>query len=152
MMRLLLPLLALGGLAAAGCGSGVSPLRQEEVELQTEVELKAGEGLEEAVQVDSVRWGLGLFNFTVPEAVEIDGSFRIFFRNRADQALEIRYELHFFAADTFLIDRFIPFGQPLRLEPGQVQEAAGEFIIRIGAVEDLRLITIMRVVVRTQVP
>ena len=138
------------GWLLAGCGTGEPPLRQDEVELYAEVELEAGEGLEGAVQVDSVYWELGRLNFTVPEAVEIEGRAHIFFRNLAQQAVQIRYDLRFFDEDLFLVDRFIPFGQPVRLGAGATAEAAGAFFLRLGDAGELRLITTMRVVARIE--
>ena len=135
----------------AGCGTGERPLRQEEVALYTEVELEAGEGLEGAVRVDSVYWELGRPNFTVPEAVEIEGRAHVFFRNLTQQAVQIRYDLRFFDEDLFLVDRpFIPFGQPVRLGAGATAVASGAFFVRLGAAEELRLITTMRVVARIE--
>jgi hypothetical protein len=136
------------GWLLAGCGTGDRPLRQEEVVLHSEVVLEAEEGLQGAVRVDSVYWELGRLDFTVSEAVEIEGRAQVFFRNLAQQAVEIRYELRFFDEDLFLVDRFIPFGQPLRLEAGQAEAAAGAFFVRLGAIEDLRFLTTMRVVAR----
>ena len=151
MMKKLLILFVAGGLASVGCGSGERPLDPEKIELQTEVKVEAEEeGLTQAVAVDSVYGDPGLFDFTIPDAVEIGGTFRISFRNLGEEPLQIRYELRFFDADTFLIDNFIPFGQPLRLEPGQVREIKGEFLIRAGPIEELEFPALMQVVVRVQ--
>ncbi len=149
MMQKIQVLCAVGWLLG-GCGTDDNPLRQDEVVLQSQVVLKPEEGLEEAVQVDSVHWELGLLNTTVPEEVEIEGLFQIFFRNLAARPVEIRYDLRFLDEDDFLIDNFNPFGQPLRLEADQAREAAGGFIIEMGHVEDLRLVTTMLVVARVR--
>ena len=138
------------GWLLAGCGTGERPLRQDEVALYAEVELEAGEGLEGAVRVDSVYWELGRPNFTVPEAVEIEGRAHIFFSNLTQQAVQVRYDLRFFDEDLFLVDRFIPFGQPVRLGAGATAVASGAFFVRLGAAAELRLITTMRVVARIE--
>ena len=135
-------LLAAGSVVACGGGS----TRPEEIELRTEVLLEAeDEELIVEVQVDTAYWAPGLFNFTVPDRVEINGQFGIVFRNLGGRALEIRYELIFFDVDTFLIDRYIPLGQPVRLGPAQVRDVQGEFIIQAPDVRDLELLATMQV-------
>ena len=138
------------GWLLVGCGTGERPLRQDEVALYTEVELEAGEGLEGAVRVDSVYWELGRPNFTMPEAVEIEGRAHVFFRNLTQQAVEIRYDLRFFDEDLFLVDHFIPFGQPVLLGAGATAVESSAFFVRLGPAAELRLITTMRVVARIE--
>ena len=128
----------------AGCGGG--SIRPHQIDLRTEVVLEAEESeLVAAVQVDTVYWQPGLFNFTVPDMVEIDGRFGIVFRNLGERVLEIRYELLFFDVDTFLIDRYVPLGQPVRLEPEQTRDVRGAFVIQAPDIRDLELLATMQV-------
>ena len=123
-----------------------NPAAPRDLTRKTEIELNFPSDLDQSVRLDSVHWDLGFYDFTVPDQVEIDGRFHIAFHNLADRDLELRYELHFFDEDTFLVDIFKPFGQPLHLATGQRTETSGEFFLRIPNPQDLRFIATMRVV------
>ncbi len=133
---------------ATGCGLGGGAMGTAEVDRRTEVVVEAGEGLEEAVRVDSAFWQPNLFAAGSGEDLEVDGSFRVTFRNLTDLGLVVRYDLRFLDRDEFLIDLFIPFGQPLILEAGGTQEVEGTFSIRIRDERDIELIAIMRIVAK----
>ena len=133
---------------AGGCGLGGGATGTAEVDRRTEVFVEAAEGLEEAVRVDSAFWQTNLFAVGSGENLEVDGSFRVTFRNLTDLGLEVRYDLRFLDRDEFLIDLFIPFGQPLLLEAGAAQEVEGTFSIRIRDERDIELIAIMRIVAK----
>lgn len=130
----------------AGCGgdraadSGPLPLRSEVVV----------EGLQQAVQVDSVAWETRAWALTAEGRFEITGRYALFFRNLGDQPLELRYDLRFLDRDTFLIDVFNPFGLPLRLGPHQGRREGGDFSIRAEeprALDELQTMQV-RVVVK----
>jgi hypothetical protein len=144
-------LLTLAYLLAA-CGAANSPSGPRDLSRKSEIELRFTPGLEQTVQVDSINWNLGLYDFTVPDQVEIDGRFYIAFRNLSDRDLELRYELRFFDEDTFLVDLFRPFGQPLHLAAGQGLETSDEFFLRIPDPLDLRFIATMRLVANITAP
>ena len=110
--------------------------------------VEAGEGLEEAVRVDSAFWQPGIFAVGSEDKLEVDGRFRIIFRNLTDLELEVRYDLRFLDRDEFLIDLFIPFGQPLVLGAGAAREVQGTFSIRIREEREIDLIAIMRIVAK----
>ena len=97
------------------------------------------------MQVDSVFWLLDSFDPLDPEDVLVEGWFELVFRNQSPERLALRYELRFFDADFFLVDRFIPFGQPLVLEPGQIQRVRDIFTIRAGPIRDLPLINLLQI-------
>lgn len=144
-------LLALVYLLTA-CSATNSPSGPRDLSRKSEIELRFTSGLEQTVQVDSINWDLGLYDFSVPDQVEIDGRFYIAFRNLSDRNLELRYELRFFDEDTFLVDLFRPFGQPLHLAADQVLETSDEFFLRIPDPLDLRFIATMRLVANITAP
>ena len=133
---------------AAGCGLADGAKGSEEEGLRTEVVVEAGEGLEEAVRVDSAFWQPGIFAVGSGDRLEVDGRFRIIFRNLTDLELEVRYDLRFLDRDEFLIDLFIPFGQPLVLGAGAAREVEGTFSVRIREEREIDLIAIMRIVAK----
>ena len=143
-LRYLVWIWLLASWSVAGCGGGSTG--PGPIELRTEVVFEAEDsGLIAAVQVDTVYWEPGLFNFTVPDSGAFDGRFGIVFRNLGDRGLDIRFELLFFDVDTFLIDRYVPLGQPVRLEPEQTRDVRGDFVIRAPDVRDLELLATMQV-------
>ena len=149
-MKRILAVLTLALVVAwvAGCGESDRPLRQDEVQLTTQVLLQ--DEAQSAVRVDSVSWQLGTLNFTIPEAVEIEGVFEIRFENITSNPIAVRYELRFLDEDGFLIDLEFPRGQPVDLEVHQLLDIGGSFFINLGDVEDLRLVTTMEVVVKLE--
>ena len=85
----------------------------------------------EAVVLDSAFWTPAALLPTGNDAVlEVEGPFVIRLRNTGDTALTLRYDLRFLDDGGFLVDRFIPFGQPVSLPPGQVVLQDGTFVIR----------------------
>lgn len=110
----------------AGCG-GDRAADSGPLILRSEVMI---EGLQGAVQVDSVAWEPRSWALTADSRFEIDGSYALFFRNLTDQPLELRYDLRFLDRDTFLIDVFNPFGLPLHLGPHEGRRDGNDFSIR----------------------
>ena len=145
-------LAALGALLVA-CGQGDDANGPQNRLRTSQIVLEAEEAaLEQAVRVDSVFWDLDFIDPLDPEDVIVEGHFGLFVRNRAQEALTIRYELRFFDDDFFLVDRFIPFGQPLILEAGQLRTVTDTFTIRAGPIRELPLINLMQVAGTIQRP
>ena len=121
------------GLGAWGCGDAEDPLRwRDPEELRTVLLIEsAPPGLSEAVVVDSASWFPAALLPTGNENdVEVEGPFRIGFRNTSDQPLQMRYDLRFFEEGGFLVDWFIPFGQPVVFAAGQAVVEEGTFLVR----------------------
>ena len=121
------------GLMAWSCGDAENPLRWRSPEdLRTVLQIdSAPPGLNEAVVVDSASWFPAVELPTGRENdVEVEGPFRIEFRNTSDQPLRMRYDLRFYDDTGFAIDWFIPFGQPVVFAAGQTRVEAGTFVVR----------------------
>ncbi len=126
-------LTAVLGLTAWGCGDPEDPLRWRSPEdLRTVLQIdSAPPGLSEAVVVDSASWFPAVELPTGQENdVEVEGPFRIEFRNTSDRPLQMRYDLRFFDDTGFAIDWFIPFGQPVVFAAGQTRVEEGTFVVR----------------------
>ena len=145
-------MLALAGLTVA-CGSGKRALdpdgnvRRSEFTVAT-----APEGLQEAVSADSIRWEVRAFGITEDGELIVDGDYGIVFRSRADQTVEMRYDLRFLDVDGFFVDRFIPFGLPVRLAPGQTKVEEGQFSIRSRELRGVEYLTTLRIVATLALP
>ena len=114
-----------------GCSPGDGPLDFQDVEPVTEYRIDdAPHGLEQSVVVDSVSWEPLTLNTIVPGELEVVGIYAIYFRNATDQSLQLTYDLRFLDVDGFLVDRFIPFGQPVLLAAGQPVLGEGIFVVR----------------------
>ena len=125
-------LLLFGLLVAVACGDGstLGPRPPESLHTEWVVE-SAPEGAVAAVVVDSVFWNPAALLATGNDRVfEVEGPFSIRFHNTGAAALELRYDLRFLDDVGFLVDRFIPFGQPVSLPSGQVRLEEGTFVIR----------------------
>ena len=123
---------ALLAAASLGCGDA-NPLGPRDLaDLRSELVIEsAPPGLERAVAADSASWYPAAVLATGDAGiVEIEGPFRFRLRNAALQGLSLRYDLRFLDVDRFLVDRFIPFGQPLLLGEGEAKLAQGTFVIR----------------------
>ena len=133
----------------AGCG-GDRMANSGPPTLHSEVVV---EGLQGAVQVDSVAWAPRSWALTGNDQFEIIGSYGLFFRNLTDQPLELRYDLRFLDRDTFLIDVFNPFGLPLRLGPHEGRRDGDDFSIRAEdprALDELQTMQVRVVVQQAQ--
>jgi hypothetical protein len=139
-------------LCLAGCGLNQEPAGSRALERRSEVVYQEEEGLEGAVRIDSLGWRPFLFGMALEGPVEVEGLFAARFTSLAQTRVQVRYDLRFFDADEFLIDAFIPFGQPVVLEPGQVQSVEGEFRIRAPEARDLERLALMRLVARVRRP
>ena len=117
------------GMWACGCGDAEDPLRWRDPEdLRTVLQIEsAPPGL-----LQAVGRGLGPLVPRRPSCPRETrttwrwrGPFRIEFRNTSDEPLQMRYDLRFFDEDGFLIDWFIPFGQPVVFAAGQTRLEEG---------------------------
>lgn len=137
---------------APSCGNG-NPIDRDRPTRRTEIIVEdAPSGLEQSVQLDSSRWQPRAFLPDSEGGWEIEGIYFLRFHNQADQALDLRYELRFLDADEFLLDVFIPFGQPLRLVARSTQDGIGEFVIRArGQVQEVQPV-VLQVAVRVSLP
>jgi len=144
-------LILLGILAAwtAGCGLVGEANGPRDFAPRSEVVLQPEEGLEGAVRVDSVAWLPVFVEFEYDIAPqELEGNFAARFANLTDLRLQVRYDLRFYDRDGILIDDFIPFGQPVVLEPRQVRWVDGFFLLRADDPRDLEWVDTMQLVAR----
>lgn len=145
-------LIALVGVGNVSCGLPESGNGPTSASLRSRVEIVSESDLQTAVQVDSIAWAPSFFPVEFGGGQEVSGSFTIRFTNVTNSRLEIRYELRFLDRDDFTIDVFNPFGQPIRLGPGGVDEVSGEFRIRIRHSSDIELLRTLLVVVHITRP
>lgn len=120
-------------------------------ELRSDVEFVHDEGLEGSVVVDSLGW---LPFVPVPGfgGAEFEGFFVVDFRNVGEERVWVRYDLRFFDREDFLVDAFIPFGQPVELEAGETERVEGAFRVRAADPRDFERLSLMRLVVRVRWP
>lgn len=116
----------------AGCGDGTTLGPRDPTTLHTQLLVEtAPEGVAEAVRIDSAFWNPAALLRTGDDAVlEVEGPFFLRLRNTSAVALTMRYDLRFLDDGGFLVDLFIPFGQPVALAPGETIQQAGTFVIR----------------------
>jgi len=119
--------------------------------LRSEVEFVHDEGLEGSVVVDSLAW---LPFVPVPGfgGAEFEGVFVVDFRNVGEERVWVRYDLRFFDREDFLVDAFIPFGQPVELEAGETERVEGAFRVRAADPRDFERLSLMRLVARVRWP
>ena len=120
--------------------------------LHSEVEFVEDEGLEGSVSIDSLTWLPFLPQPGFGETVEIGGAFVAVFRNVGESTVWVRYDLRFFDQEEFLIDAFIPFGQPVILSAGETRRVEGDFLIRTNDPRDFERLALMRLVARIRRP
>ncbi len=140
-------MLLLGGCFAAedGPSGAVEALRSE-------VEFVEDAGLEGSVSIDSLTW---LPFFPEPGfggTAEFAGIFVAVFRNVGEATVWVRYDLRFFDQEEFLIDAFIPIGQPVVLNAGETRRVEGDFLIRTDDPRDFDRLALMRLVARIRRP
>ncbi|MYA24037.1 MAG: hypothetical protein F4Z30_15205 [Gemmatimonadetes bacterium] len=140
-------MLLLGGCFAAedGPSGAIEALRSE-------VEFVEDAGLEGSVAIDSLTW---LPFFPEPGfggTAEFEGIFVAVFRNVGEVTVWVRYDLRFFDQEEFLIDAFIPIGQPVVLSAGETRRVEGDFLIRTDDPRDFERLALMRLVARIRRP
>ncbi|MFH1568893.1 MAG: hypothetical protein ABIL09_12920, partial [Gemmatimonadota bacterium] len=135
-----------GVLALAACGGGHVTDPEHVVRGSSFVLAAAPAGLGQAVVADTIAWSPTVFRFAGDAGLEIEGVFRIRFRNQSDRALSLRYDLRFLDADGIFVDRFIPFGQPVALPAGGTVVGEGTFSLRSADLDLPDLLATMEVV------
>ena len=139
--------LLLGGCFAAEDGpSGTADA------LYSEVEFVEDEGLEGSVSIDSLTWWPFFPQPGLGTTAEVEGVFVAVFRNVGESTVWVRYDLRFFDQEEFLIDAFIPIGQPVVLSAGETRRVEGDFLIRTDDLRDLERLALMRLVARIRRP
>ena len=139
--------LVLGGCFAAEDGPSGA-----EDGLHSEVEFVEDEGLAGSVLIDSLTWWPLLPRPGLGGTAEFEGVFAAVFRNVGAAAVWVRYDLRFFDREEFLIDAFIPLGQPVVLNAGAARRVEGEFLIRSDDPRDFERLALMRLVARVRHP
>ena len=139
--------LVLGGCFAAEDGPSGA-----EDGLHSEVEFVEDEGLAGSVLIDSLTWWPLLPRPGLGGTAEFEGVFVAVFRNVGAAAVWVRYDLRFFDREEFLIDAFIPLGQPVVLNAGAARRVEGDFLIRTDDPRDFERLALMRLVARVRRP
>ena len=139
--------LVLGGCFAAEDGPSGA-----EDGLHSEIEFVEDEGLAGSVLIDSLTWWPLLPRPGLGGTAEFEGVFAAVFRNVGAAAVWVRYDLRFFDREEFLIDAFIPLGQPVVLNAGAARRVEGEFLIRSDDPRDFERLALMRLVARVRHP
>ena len=139
--------LVLGGCFAAEDGPSGA-----EDGLHSEVEFIEDAGLEGSVLIDSLSWWPLLPRLALGETAEFEGVFAAVFRNVGAATVSVRYDLRFFDREEFLIDAFIPLGQPVVLSTGEAHRVEGDFLIRTDDPRDFERLALMRLVARIRRP
>lgn len=140
--------LVLGGCFAAEDG----PPSGAEDGLHSAVEFVEDAGLEGSVLIDSLTWWPLLPRLALGETAEFEGVFTAVFRNVGAATVWVRYDLRFFDREEFLIDAFIPLGQPVVLSAGEAHRVEGDFLIRTDDPRDFERLALMRLVARIRQP
>ena len=120
--------------------------------LRSEVEFVEDEGLEGSVSIDSLTWWPFLPQPGFGGTAEVEGVFVAVFRNVGADTVWVRYDLRFFDQEEFLIDAYIPLGQPIVLSAGEEQRVEGDFLIRTDDPRDFGRLALMRLVARIRRP
>ena len=120
--------------------------------LRSEVEFVEDEGLEGSVSIDSLTWWPFLPQPGFGGTAEVEGVFVAVFRNVGADTVWVRYDLRFFDQEEFLIDAYIPLGQPVVLSAGEERRVEGDFLIRTDDPRDFERLALMRLVARIRRP
>ena len=145
-MGIALVLLLVGCFASEDVPSGVVEA------LRSEVEFIEDEGLEGSVLIDSLTWWPFFPQPGLGTTAEVEGVFVAVFRNVGESTVWVRYDLRFFDWEEFLIDAFIPIGQPVVLSAGETRRVEGDFLIRTDDPRDFGRLALMRLVARIRRP
>ena len=120
--------------------------------LRSEVEFVEDEGLEGSMSIDSLTWLPFLPQPGLGTTAEFEGVFAAVFSNVGEETVWVRYDLRFFDQEEFLIDAFIPIGQPVILSARETQRVEGDFLIRTDDPRDFERLALMRLVARIKRP
>ena len=139
-------------LLLVGCFASEDVLSGAVDVLRSEVEFVEDEGLEGSVSIDSLTWWPFFPEPGFGGTAEVEGVFVAVFRNVGESTVWVRYDLRFFDQEEFLIDAFIPLGQPVVLIAGETRRVEGDFLIRTDDPRDLERLALMRLVARIRRP
>ena len=139
-------------LLLGGCFAAENRPSGEADALYSEVEFVEDEGLEGSVSIDSLTWLPFLPQPGLGTTAEFEGIFAAVFRNVGAATVWVRYDLRFFDREEFLIDAFIPIGQPVILSAGETRRVEGDFLIRTDDPRDFERLSLMRLVARIRRP
>ena len=120
--------------------------------LRSEVEFVEDAGLEGSVSIDSLTWWPFFPQPGLGTTAEVEGVFVAVFRNVGESTVWVRYDLRFFDQEEFLIDAFIPLGQPVVLNAGEERRVEEDFLIRTDDPRDFEWLALMRLVARIRRP
>ena len=148
--RFLTPILFLNFIT---CGDGSNPTDSKNTEKHYEIIIQEiNKNLEGSVKIDSVSW-VPLLPVILPNnMIEISGVFSAKIINRSNKIIWLRYDLRFFDDDGFLVDDFIPFGQPVIIDPNSELVINGEFVVRSANMDQAMRMTIMQFAARIRLP
>ncbi len=136
--------------ALCGCGLVGDASGPRDIKRRSEVVYEEEAGLEGAVRIDSLQW-LPLLPFPGSGGlVEVEGVFAGIFVNVVDEQVLIRYDLRFFDDREWLVDAFIPFGQPVVLAAGERLLIKGEFLVRAEDIRQAAGLELMRLVAKVR--
>jgi hypothetical protein len=136
--------------ALCSCGLAGDASGPRNIERRSEVVYEEEDGLQGAVRIDSLEWLPFLPFLGSGGLVEVEGVFAGIFVNAADEQVLIRYDLRFFDDEDFLIDAFIPFGQPVVLAAGERRLVQGEFLLRAEDARQASSLELMRLVAKVR--
>ena len=139
-------------LLLVGCFAAEDGTSGEAGALYSEVEFVEDEGLEGSVSIDSLSWWPFFPQPGLGSTAELEGVFVAVFRNVGESTVWVRYDLRFFDQEEFLIDAFIPLGQPVVLSAGETRRVEGDFLIRTDDPRDFERLALMRLVARIRRP
>ena len=140
-------------LNVASCGNGSNPSSSEIIKKHHEIIFQEiHPKLEGFVRIDSVSW-IPLLPINLPNSlVEIPGIFSATIQNNSNEIIWLRYDLRFLDDEGFLVDDYIPFGQPIIIDPNSKQTLNGEFIVRSANIDQAMRMATMQFAARIRLP
>ena len=84
--------------------------------------------------------------------MEIPGIFSATIQNNSNKVIWLRYDLRFFDDEGFLVDDYIPFGQPIIVDPNSKQTLNEEFIVRSANIDQVMRLATMQFAARIRLP
>tara|TARA_B100000579_G_C22818538_1_gene849239 strand:- start:457 stop:915 length:459 start_codon:yes stop_codon:yes gene_type:complete len=140
-------------LNVASCGNGSNPSNSEIIKKHYEIIFQEIDPkLDGLVRIDSVSW-IPLLPINLPNnLVEIPGIFSATIQNNSKKVIWLRYDLRFFDDEGFLVDDYIPFGQPIIVDPNSKQTLNEEFIVRSANIDQVMRLATMQFAARIRLP
>ncbi|MAN22735.1 MAG: hypothetical protein CME10_00535 [Gemmatimonadetes bacterium] len=131
------------------CGNVTNPSHSEIIEKHHEIIFQQIDPkLDGLVKIDSVSW-IPLLPINLPNRmIEIPGIFSVTIQNNSNEVIWIRYDLRFFDDEGFLVDDFIPFGQPVIVAPRIEHALNGDFFVRSANIDQAMRMAMMQFAAR----